>query len=568
MDPTAMDPTDGTPDTTSADTTDAGTTVAAADAIPDETSQDPVGVMDETSETPEEPLEAPQAIDVASADVTSTGATTDTDPVTDAAAATLDSATDTASDVIDVSSDVTADAAIGTIPVEAVSGGHRTLDTTVAAAEATTDVAAMIADASTVANDVVETPVAADGTGAIDAATSEVATAIAVATGEAVTMVENLSTVADSAPALTPEISADVTAAGDVGSDAAAGVVEAISETAVVVTDLAAEATASARETTQTAAREATAITNGPSAAIVEAVTDATWATSETVATEASATVSSVAPLETATGTTSTTSDAAATVSDTSSEVMTGVEDALVFSNLAAQTIVDSTTTITSPSEGAGPDGTTDAAQTLSEAASAVIAAVSDGGAPADTTTVPNEATETDVFSLDPASPRRIKEASGRCGARVPPDPRPDRGREVPRERTGGLLRGCSGSELRAHSERRWDRLSRRIGRLDHQDPGPYRPHAPAVGRSRRDAGLDGRTRARGVETATRNRLALRGNPSAWEPCEGRLGVLVVGRTRRGRTCRCGRMLPPARSEAQMTLAGGVGFEPTSELPR
>jgi len=225
-----------------------------------------------------------------------------------------------------------------------------------------------------------------------------------------VTMVGNLSTIADSTPALTPQISADVTAAGDVGSDAAAGVVEAISETGAVVTDLAAEATASAQAT---AAREAIAITNGPSSAIVEAVADATWATFETVATEASATVSSVAPVETETGTTSTTSDAA-TVSDTSSEVMTGVEDALMLSNLAAQTIVDSTTTtITSATEGAGPDGTTEAMQTLSEAASAVIAAVSEDGALADPTTASNEATETDGFSLDAASLRRIQGGTG-----------------------------------------------------------------------------------------------------------------------------------------------------------
>jgi hypothetical protein len=199
-----------------------------------------------------------------------------------------------------------------------------------------------------------------------------------------------------------------------------------------MLTDVAAEAAIGTQAITHTAVREASAITVEPFAAVVDAAMDATWATFETVATEALATASG----------------ATTTVSDASSEVMTAVEGVLVFADLTAQTIDDSITTtvdattdvtallgetatqvvtkasgtaeevvgmaseITTDTVGAGPDGTSDAVTTLSEAASAVIAAVAGDGASAVPTTVLKEATETVVSDLDPASLQRIQGGS------------------------------------------------------------------------------------------------------------------------------------------------------------
>jgi hypothetical protein len=211
------------------------------------------------------------------------------------------------------------------------------------------------------------------------------------------------------------------------GSDTAAAVAETIAETAGMITDVAAEATIGTQTITQTAVREASAITD----------TEATWATFETVATEASVTVANVASLETVTDTTSVAADATATVSDASSGIMTAVEEVLVFAGLTAHTVVDSTTTtvdatidtvteifgttdqvvgkaseITTDTAGTGHDGTSDAVTTISEAASAVIEAVAGDGASADQATVLNETTTTVVSDLDAASLQRIQGGS------------------------------------------------------------------------------------------------------------------------------------------------------------
>ena len=423
----------------------------ATDAVPDGTSQDPVGVTEAASETPEASQEAVQSVEVTVAEVTAAGATTDEDPAMNAIAASIDSVTETTSDTAVVSTDATVDATIDTISAGG-SAEQSSSAATVAASEITADVAAMVTDASTEA---------------IFDTTSEVAAAVGDAMVEGVSMVENLTAVADSAGGsaaeLTPEISTDPAVVGEMGSDTAAAFAETIAETAGMMTDLAAEATTRALATTRTAVREASAITDA----------GATWATFETVATEASATVSNVTSLGAVTGATSTIAGATDTVSDASWEVITAVAEVLVSADLTAHTVVDSITTtvdattdvtallgesatrarvtlagttadtiseaavmtidamaaevfgttdqvvgmaseITAATGGAGPDGTNDAVKTLSEAASAVIAAVIGDGALADPTTVLNEATETVVSDPDPASPRRVQGGSSR----------------------------------------------------------------------------------------------------------------------------------------------------------
>jgi hypothetical protein len=177
-----------------------------------------------------------------------------------------------------------------------------------------------------------------------------------------------------------------------------------------------------------------------------------------------------VAPLETVTDTTAIAADALTSAFDATTEVIAGVEEILVFAGLAAQTLVDSTTTtvdtttditapigetateasvtlsgttvdklsetteitiepvtevfgegdqvvglaseIASDTVGTGPAGISDAATTLSEAASAVVAAIGGDGALADPTAVLNEATETVASDLVPASLGSTDEAS------------------------------------------------------------------------------------------------------------------------------------------------------------
>lgn len=433
---------------------DVVTEAVATDAVPDGTSQEPVGVTEGASETSDASQEVVQAVEVTVADVTSAGVTTDEDAAANAIAATLDSAAETTPDAVDTGSDTAADA-IDTISAEGPSDEKSSSGAVVAVSETTSDVVAMISDTST------DEPDAPSG--------------VAVVIGDA-TVAADLATLAHTAPASvadpTLEISADITNLGDMASDAAAAVVETFSYASGMMTDVAAEATSSTQPITETAIREASAITVEPFAAVVDEAADATWATFETVATEASATVSDVTSLETVAGATSTVADATNTVSDVSSEVITAVEEVLVSADVTAHTVVDSTTTTvdatadrtpllgetatqakvtlagatadtiseaavltidamtevfgtadqvvgmasetTTDTVGAGPDGTSDAVATLSEAVSAVIAAISGDGALADPTTVLNGASETVVSDLDPASLQEIRGGSSR----------------------------------------------------------------------------------------------------------------------------------------------------------
>jgi hypothetical protein len=279
---------------------------------------------------------------------------------------------------------------------------------------------------------------ATDGDGAVSDSSSDIGEAIGDAMMDGVTMVENLATVvnpaAGSTADLTPEIAADVTPVGDMGGVTAAAIVETITGAAGVMTDAVTEATTSTQATTQTAVREASAIVVESPAAIVDAAADATWATFETVATEASATVPDVASLETVKDTRPTTADATTTVSHASSEVLTGVEEVLAYSDLASQTIVDSTTTtsdaathvttllghtaneaqatLAEAAAEATPEAAVTIADAMTEAASAAIVAVGGDGGLADPTAVLNEATVTVVSALDPASRGSVDDAS------------------------------------------------------------------------------------------------------------------------------------------------------------
>ena len=485
-----------TPDTTSVDTSATGTTVAATDVVSEAAGTDVV--PDGTSEASgggtdtDAPQEAPQTVEVTPADVISAGATTDEDAAPDAIAATLDSATETTHDRIDVGSGAVADVT-DTISDEGTTDEQSSPVAIVAASETTSDVVAMIAGTSTDEPDVVATEA------------TEVAAAIGDATVAAVSMADNPATVVDtatgSAADLTPEISSDITTLCDAASDAAVAVVETVSDTAGMMTDVTAETMMITQATAQTVVREASATIVEPSAAIVEeavdatvdlegsseissdvgsmislattassTITDAIWATFETVTTESSSLDSNVEPLETVADTTAIAADPPTSAFAVTTEVIAGVEEVLVFADLAAQTLVDSTTAtvdtttditapigetateasvtlsgttvdklsettertiepvtevfgegdqvvglaseITSDTVGTGPAGISDAATTLSEAASAVVAAIGGDGALADPTAVLNAATETVASDLVPASLGSTDEAS------------------------------------------------------------------------------------------------------------------------------------------------------------